>query len=71
MTPGHVDPEIAASVPASNRRLLQLLRAVQGRAGYSLRRHGRGHAVHLSGPGISVVVSELAALSLADLRPRD
>jgi hypothetical protein len=65
MAAGHVDP----SITGDTIRQREVLAAIRAR-GLSLHRlHGDSRAVRLSGPGLHVIASDLAALALSDLEP--
>lgn len=63
---GHVE----SGIEPRTRRERQVLDAVRGRVGFRLMRHGTRGAVRLEGPGVSLLVSDLAALSVDDLHSK-
>jgi hypothetical protein len=65
---GHVDPDVAAAVPTTDRRLQALLRVIRARGFTLARLPGSTRAVHLSGPGgTSVKAADVRSLTVADL----
>ena len=59
---------IAPGITADTLRQGEVLRHIAATPGLRLERLGRGRALRLTGPGVCIVMADLGALSLADLK---
>lgn len=59
---------IAPGIAPDTLRQAEVLRHIAATPGLCLERIGRAGALRLTGPGVCVIMSDLGALSLADLK---